>query len=635
MLPILASRRLNQQRTLFKSIKQKSKELKQLNQKNSEDFHHEYSIRPDTFAFKVSASNEKSRSLVKRDPDAPQQGSKPHPFQNTATYGETEPFNLVKFIYTHATNYPFDTKSPQEVFNEYPQTNSAKLARFKHRPSKVKMLASDFIEDSLYNPHYGYFSKEVEIFKPEKPFDYNNIDDIDDFMDHWQKSYSRYDEAIDPKIAKTKEQVNDLMLEKQEEIKGMFKSKATAQNASPNIGKGFSASSSSKFASRAKNLYTEELQRVHQPIPKKRSLQLWHTPTELFQPYYGEALARYLLVNYKLSGSYPYEDLVIYEMGGGNGTLMCNILNYIKNEEPDVYARTRYKIIEISSQLAEKQMRSALKDKLIEQGLDSRKLEIINKSIFKWDKVVQEPCYFIALEVFDNFAHDVIRYDNITGEPYECQVLVDEHGDFYEFYTPKLSYYSNALLQLRENGPSSVLKKSQILHGGIETLKSIIPFTNKDKIHPLHHSSLKLRWKNSILPFKDDLTPGEFIPTRLLEFFQILKHRFPNHSLITSDFNSLPKTIGGYYNAPVVQTVLQDKMIDVSTYMCHQGYFDIMFPTDFKLASNLYSQVTGKTPRVESHKDFLEQWADVNITTTKTGENPMLDFYQNVSFMVS
>ncbi len=44
--------------------------------------------------------------------------------------------------------------------------------------------------------------------------------------------------------------------------------------------------------------------------------QLWHTPTELFQPHYGEAIARYLVTNYKMT-LYPYHDLIIYEMGSG------------------------------------------------------------------------------------------------------------------------------------------------------------------------------------------------------------------------------------------------------------------------------------------------------------------------------
>ncbi|KAL6449628.1 SPAC25A8.03c Protein arginine methyltransferase NDUFAF7 [Candida maltosa Xu316] len=488
-------------------------------------FHHEYSIRPDTYAFKI-----------------------PQPPKSR---------NPVQLLYRYATNYPFET-SPEDIYNSYPLTNSNKLARLKHRPTKVKMTSGDFIEDSLYNPSYGYFSQQVEIFQTEKPFDYNNIEDIDEFMTNWHNSYDKYEENY------------------------------------------------------------------------RKSLQLWHTPTELFHPYYGEALARYILVNYKLN-VFPYNDLIIYEMGGGNGTMMCDVLNYIRKNDPEIYERTQYKIIEITSQLASKQMKNALDNKLTSRGLDTNKLEIYNKSIFDWKKVVDEPCFFIALEVFDNFSHDLIRYDNITGQPHEGKVLIDEHGDFYEFFTPELSYYSDVYLNLRENGKHSLLNHASTIPGKLSTLKSLY----SNDVHPLLQSSTKLKLKNTLFPFSDNLSPGEFIPTRLLKFFQILKHKFPNHSLISSDFNYLPNTIPGHYNGPVVQTVLKNEMVDVSTYMIHQGYFDIMFPTDFNIASEMYKKVTNKVPRVESHREFLEQWADTEVTTTKTGENPMLEFYRNVSFMVS
>lgn len=576
--------------------------------------HHEYSIRPDTFAFKVSAANDISRSLTHRD--GVSITGAPHPLQKDRN-SESSSFNIFEFIYKNATNYPFQNNSPQDVFNRYPMTNSAKLGRLQHRPTKTKMLASDFIEDSLYNPHYGYFSKEVEIFHNDKPFDYNNIEDVDGFMDAWQKAYSKYDQQKPPNFKDSSHE---------SETKSSSQ-KTSSEPRSPRV--------SGMLAKQAQNIFQQDLVAAGGFKDTKKSLQLWHTPTELFSPYYGEALARYIVVNYKLNGCYPYDDLIIYEMGGGNGTLMCNVLNYIKQNEPDIYTRTQYKIIEISSQLALKQFSLALTQKLVSQGLDSNKLEIINKSIFKWDRTVEDPCFFIALEVFDNFAHDLIRYDFTTGEPHEGYVLVNDEGDFYEFFSPELSYYSNAFLQLRENGKHPILPRIKSLSGQAEMLKSLVPFTDKDSIHPLLHSSTKMEWKHKLFPFKDGLTAGEFIPTRLLKFFQILKHRFPKHSLISSDFNYLPNSVKGFYNSPVVQTVIQDKMVDVSTYICHQGYFDIMFPTDFDLASDLYKQTTGKLAKVELHKDFLEQWADVDVTTTKKGENPMLDFYKNVSFMVS
>ncbi|WPK23801.1 hypothetical protein PUMCH_001047 [Australozyma saopauloensis] len=610
----LRHRLINSRRYLFKKIKLAPFKVE------SDKGHHEYSITPETFAFKVSGdsiSKEKasreSKSSTENDKDLrfPPSDST-HPLLRET--GDKK-VNLIEAIYKNATNYPFEKQTPQDVFQSYPTTTSARMANSKKRPHRTKMLVSDFIEDSLYNPNYGYFSKEVEIFHTEKPFDYNNFEDADEFMDSWKAAYLKYDEA-----KKTEESpFQDFHNKSAPPIEDSGKTKPET-----------------RLAKYAQTVQKQDMVAAGLFPQSKKSLQLWHTPTELFSPFYGEALARYILVNYKLNGCYPYEDLIIYEMGGGNGTLMCNILNYIKNTEPDIYNRTQYKIIEITSQLALKQLSLALNQKLVSRGLDTNKLEIYNKSIFDWDITVEDHCFFIALEVFDNFSHDLVRYDANTGVPYEGHVLVDKLGDFYQFYTPELSYHTDLYLRLRENGAYPILPQTQSFGGRLKQLASMIPFTRKvDNIHPLLHSPTKIAWQNKLFPLKDNLTPGEFIPTRLLQFFRILKHRFPEHSLICSDFHSFSNTIPGYYNAPVVQTVLKDRMVDVSTFMCHQGYFDIMFATDFNQARDLYRQVTGKLAKVEHHREFLEQWADVEATTTKKGENPMLEFYKNVSFMVS
>lgn len=407
--------------------------------------------------------------------------------------------------------------------------------------------------DSLYHPSYGYFSKEVEIFTPEKPFSYNDIRDVDEFMTKWTEEYKRYEDT-------------------------------PAQNPQPRAKKG----------------------------TRNASRQLWHTPTELFKPFYGEALARYLLVNYKLS-LYPYCDLTIYEMGGGNGTLMLNILDYIRETQPDVYSRTKYNIIEISSNLASKQQHNLMR-KASTRGHED-KVKIINKSIFQWDTEVLEPCFFIALEVFDNFAHDVIRYDNTTLQPYQGNVVIDGNGDFQEVFSPDLDPWAEKFLRLREEigGPNATWKLG---------------------FHPLAQPYFYRALKNIIYPFRGNLSDPEYIPTRYLEFLHVLKNKFPEHRLLTSDFTHLPDTSPGY-SSPVVQTVLDNTMVPVSSYMVLQGFFDILFPTDFELAAELYRAVCNKLIKTDSHHDFLEQWAEIETTTTKKGENPMLSFYQNAAFMYS
>ena len=202
-----------------------------------------------------------------------------------------------------------------------------------------------------------------------------------------------------------------------------------------------------------------------------------------------------------------------------------------------MYPRTKFKIIEISSLLASRQS-SQLTRSASSRG-HANHVEIINRSIFNWSIYVPEPCYFLALEVFDNFAHDSIRYDPYTEEPLQGTVLVDSGGDFYEMYTPHLDPIASRFLRVRNAACSQ-------------------PFD-----HPLRSRSLLGRAK-SFLPLSGNLSIPEYIPTRLMQFFDILEGYFPLHQLLTSDFHSLPDTIKGI-NAPVVQTRYKRRTVPVST----------------------------------------------------------------------
>ncbi|KAL3422209.1 SAM-dependent methyltransferase [Phlyctema vagabunda] len=426
-----------------------------------------------------------------------------------------------------------------EEYSRYPLVTSEDLKWRKERPRRVRMLTRDFIEDSLYNPSYGYFAKQVVIFTPGEPFDFNNLQGEPAFHHLLGQRYSEFEDKLDQK--------------------------------EPN-----------------------------------ETRQLWHTPTELFRPYYGEAIARYLVANYKIS-QYPYHDLIIYEMGAGNGTLMMNILDYIREAEPSVYDRTKFKIIEISTNLASLQASHLVRN--AKSRGHASKVEIINKSIFDWDQLVTSPCYFLAMEVFDNFSHDCIRYDPATEEPMQGSVLIDAKGDFYEFYSLDLDPVASRFLRVRHAA------------------------TDGKYPHPLYQHRLK-RAINRFMPLSPNLSDAEYIPTRCMQFFDILEKYFPSHKLVTSDFHDLPDTIPGV-NAPVVQTRYRRRTVPVTTPLVHQGYFDILFPTDFNVMENVYRAITGKLTRVLSHEEFLKRWAAVEETQTKNGDNPMLNWYKNASVLTT
>jgi len=164
-----------------------------------------------------------------------------------------------------------------------------------------------------------------------------------------------------------------------------------------------------------------------------------------------------------------------------------------------------------------------------------------------------------------------------------------------------------------------------------------------------------------------------------------LRQHFPRHRLLLSDFSSLPDTIPGV-NSPVVQTRYQNTTVPCSTLFVQPGYFDIFFPTNFErlrdmyehvlslpdpaldptrvspmsgngsalsLGSNFFSSyhpsdrrkpldgvisasglpVGERKSNVFTHAEFLETYADLDKTKLRNGENPMLEYYQNVKFL--
>ena len=223
-------------------------------------------------------------------------------------------------------------------------------------------------------------------------------------------------------------------------------------------------------------------------------------------------------------------------MGAGNGTMMLNILDFIRDTDYEVYQRTKYKIIEISPALADLQSKSLLQA-LHAQGHQDR-VEIINKSIFDWDIYVHSPCFFLALEVFDNFGHDTVRYDYRTELPQQGGVLIHGDGEFHEFYNIQLDPLAARFLRVRQAAACR-------------------PFPN-----PL--GPRILRGLRSTPLFRNSHSLPEYIPTRLMQFFDVLNQYFPAHRLVASDFSSLPNAVPGL-NAPVVQTRYERRTVQVTT----------------------------------------------------------------------
>lgn len=79
---------------------------------------------------------------------------------------------------------------PYHTFRRVTATQLAKSN--KEPPRRVRMLSRDFIDDALYNPHYGYFPKQATIFTPETPFDFALIPNSRVFHKEVAEKYRTY-----------------------------------------------------------------------------------------------------------------------------------------------------------------------------------------------------------------------------------------------------------------------------------------------------------------------------------------------------------------------------------------------------------------------------------------------------------
>ena len=109
-----------------------------------------------------SSSSSPSRTAppARRSPQK-NKNEKPRPALSTRRDPSEPRFNYLP----HSS--PFDPTDPDPLASTYRLITAKELERNKEPPKRVRMLVRDFIDDSLYNPNYGYFSTKVDIFDPD------------------------------------------------------------------------------------------------------------------------------------------------------------------------------------------------------------------------------------------------------------------------------------------------------------------------------------------------------------------------------------------------------------------------------------------------------------------------------------
>ena len=334
----------------------------------------------------------------------------------------------------------------------------------------------------------------------------------------------------------------------------------------------------------------------------------WHTPSELFRPIYGHAIARFLL--HRLLPQLP---LVIYELGPGTGSLAEGILDFLQSEAPQVYSTCEYHLVDISPTLRRAQLqRLAAKHGGVLRNASGASLETMQDS---------RACWVVGCEVLDNMPHDCIKYDSATGELLEGIVLTNDSAPF-------SAVPSRNWLEFRPVRDRLLLELVNVL----DAVGHVSPSLTG-------HSLGRALERYSPIPY---LNPKgcEFVPTTAFKLLKTLTARFPRHSALFVDFHALPDRIPFGHNAPVVQTVYRGETVACSTFLLRRGYFDIFFSTNFALIGKIHGSLSPerRCTFTQRHGDFLRHHAsvaEVGATSTKSGYNPMLHDFENVSVYVN
>lgn len=110
--------------------------------------------------------------------------------------------HLVSAAKSHSRNEPRDKwnyniapfgSEPNDEHKQFKLVDANELENETTPPRAVKMLARDFIEDSLYNPHYGYFPKQATIFDTQNTsFNFNTLRNSVEFQEEIGRKYASY-----------------------------------------------------------------------------------------------------------------------------------------------------------------------------------------------------------------------------------------------------------------------------------------------------------------------------------------------------------------------------------------------------------------------------------------------------------
>lgn len=394
----------------------------------------------------------------------------------------------------------------------------------------------------------------------------------------------------------------------------------------------------------------------------RRLAKQWLTPVEIFKPHYAEAVARYVLNRYREEDENRGYPLRVYEIGGGAGTHAAGFLRYLRRNAPEVFAKTEFTSVEISQSLAraaERTVRDALdgddhqvndsetlRDTTKRRGKGTRKGTKRDSDVYSvirgdaserdaWGAKDASPCFVVALEVLDNLPHDkvIFRKDSERGG----------HGDHHGWFQTRV--------RLDPETNKHVEDHSEPLSDAL-AVRAMETLADAARAETVETSFARRVARVVEAIFAPALASKKiaYLPTGCLKLLETLHGARPNHRLVAADFDSLPGVTMAGRNAPLVAAQADGgRTRDLPTYLAEVGSADVFFPTDFEALRALDAAArrtvsmndgverseNSARGEVLSTRAFMERWADVQATATRSGYNPLLQDFANTKFFLS
>lgn len=347
----------------------------------------------------------------------------------------------------------------------------------------------------------------------------------------------------------------------------------------------------------------------------------WMTPVELFSPFLSRAIANRIQKTARSN-----DKLHIIEIGAGRGTLALDILEHWSKFESDLLRNVCYHIVEISPALAH------LQCNVLRRWIDREIVTVHNSDVMVWlktlgsnpavrEELLNCSCHIVGAEVLDNLPHDLVR-EGPSG--LEQAVIVTEG---------KAAMMSRkCALEWTTDIDKDTLAAMHGLHVG----------QNRGRMSESSSTSLL----NSLRGQFEQLLGGGireiWVPTTSYQLLHSLTSELPHCDITISDFDSFAGALPGE-NGPVVQSIDRGSAVVFDgVESAPFGKVDIMFPTDFfalQRAHEGLSEREGRrySRRIISQQQFYEEYyfeEDMNDSTCADGYNPILEDFENVSYLL-